>query len=90
MSQFLGTGILLKACDVPSIILATGQGEGEKWYSNKPIIIAYAYPNWCGRAEGEAVLPRKGRKTLVEKVACELHLEEYRGVSQAEEKRKGI
>lgn len=38
VSQFLGTDILLRACDVPSIILATGQGEGEKWNSDKPII----------------------------------------------------
>lgn len=29
-SQFHGTGMLLKACDVPSITLAMGQGEGEK------------------------------------------------------------
>lgn len=29
----------------------------------------------CGHAEGEAVLPGKGRKTLMDKVTFDIHLE---------------
>lgn len=39
---------------------------------------------WVDR--GEAVLLRKYRKTLMQEVAFELHLEDCRGVSQAEKK----
>lgn len=34
-----------------------------------------AYPNQCGCAEVKRVLPRKCRKTLMQEVALELHLE---------------
>lgn len=39
-----------------------------------------------GSAEGEAVLPGRGRKTLMEKATFELSLEECGGVSLPEKK----
>lgn len=39
-----------------------------------------------GSAEGEAVLPGRGRETSMEKATFELNLEECRGVSRAEKK----
>lgn len=43
----------------------------------------------CGHAEGEAVLPGKGRRNLMDKVTFDIHLEECR-VSQPEKKGEGI
>lgn len=60
---------------------------------DKPVIKAKVRPaERClvcishGSAEGEAVLPGRGRKTLTEKATFELNLEECRGVSRAEKK----
>lgn len=83
--------IFLKACDVPSITLAMHKARVRNG-RDKPIIKAKVRAAErglvCvshGSAEGEAVLPGKGRKTM-EKATFELNLEECRGVSRAEKK----